>query len=772
MAPAHQRLLLALAYAACVDARFGHRGVGRPLPLLGQTQQLHRASRIAQHYDSASMLHTLRGGGNGIEDNPEYEETDDDSETERSDVSDDETEEQSDDDEDTLSSTSKKSKQYNLPKVLIATSKSSKKNSSPNKRLRKLVKRNQFNLYTLLAIIAFRQEIINLAMQILPTTTDPTTGKRRITIRWSTDILKLVVLGIFGAQFARNYFIENYTTEVVEEGDEEGNSIKNQTHSLEQQSPQPRPILPLLLILSLLFVPSIRRNVTMFAPFLLPLIVRALSGESDPDSPLGRLMLMFGKDGTDLATKMAYMPPLEQHYAFEQLNEKYWRDWGAWRKAYPTNHMITGSDDYMTSNETAERTAGHEHRGPIIAGGGMASMVTSLLSYRGKPRPRQPSQRTASKSTDTAPLSKTFPTKYNHGTAIVLDMTKLDMKASKMETIRDQISFVINLVHNEDSSLLTGKTDKGQEGSDVANNATLANSTETASSTSQSSEPIVEVIVLLESPGGGVSQYGLAASHLQRLRSTPNIKLTICIDEVAASGGYMMACMASPGQLYCAPFAMVGSIGVIGQSLNIQKTLESYGVRPYVFRGGKMKNPVGMVGDVTKDGVAAMQDSIDRIHVAFREHVASARTEAFTQALESGAIAKPAGSYFQMGSQGVGASLPSASIEQVMDQVATGDVFLGVQALKLGLVDRLITSDEYISERISQGSRVLKLINYHRHRPSLFMPPPQRSVGMTNLLKRVMHRMTTALLAWAEDDLTSRTVPNVSAGGVDDFQIS
>lgn len=174
----------------------------------------------------------------------------------------------------------------------------------------------------------------------------------------------------------------------------------------------------------------------------------------------------------------------------------------------------------------------------------------------------------------------------------------------------------------------------------------------------------------------------------------------------------MMACMSSPGQLYCAPFAMVGSIGVIGQSLNIQKTLEGYGVRPYVFRGGKMKNPVGMLGDVTKEGVVAMQLMVDRIHDAFRDHVASAREEAFAKALQTGVIPKDTGRYFQLGASDD--SNDKSNSELIMDQVATGDVFLGVQAIKFGLVDRLITSDEYISERIRQGARVLKLINYHR----------------------------------------------------------
>ncbi|KAL7552902.1 hypothetical protein ACHAWF_016154 [Thalassiosira exigua] len=272
----------------------------------------------------------------------------------------------------------------------------------------------------------------------------------------------------------------------------------------------------------------------------------------------------------------------------------------------------------------------------------------------------------------------------------------------------------------------------------ASTNCTSVCTTDTEINTEQApASPVVEVIVLLESPGGGVSQYGLASSHLQRLRSSPNVKLTICIDNIATSGGYMMACMSSPGQLYCAPFAMVGSIGVISQSFNVQKTLEGYGIRSYVFRGGKTKNPVGLVGDTTKEGVSSMQESIDKIHDSFRDHVLDARREAFAQAILS-------------------------------DKVASGDVFLGVQALKLGLVDRIITSDEYIAERIQHGCRVLKLIDCDRQMgtlSSLFQSPgPRRASlytvnrnGGDDCMKRIVDQVASALLAM-KDCLLARTV--------------
>jgi len=138
----------------------------------------------------------------------------------------------------------------------------------------------------------------------------------------------------------------------------------------------------------------------------------------------------------------------------------------------------------------------------------------------------------------------------------------------------------------------------------------------------------------------------------------------------------MVACTASPGRLFAAPFAVVGSIGVIGQSVNIHKALKGWGVEPLVFRGGRDKSPVGLIGEVTKEGVAKVQDVVDKTHAAFKKHVVNARP----------------------------------ALEPCIDELATGDIWLGYNALEAGLVDRLISSDEYVGERLADGARVLKLV--------------------------------------------------------------
>lgn len=112
-----------------------------------------------------------------------------------------------------------------------------------------------------------------------------------------------------------------------------------------------------------------------------------------------------------------------------------------------------------------------------------------------------------------------------------------------LEYLRDSVSFLLSQFH-------TIRADFGQQ---------------------------LEIIICLDSPGGSVTKYGLAANQISRLtqNESDNIQVTVCVDQIAASGGYMMACQASKGQLMAAPFAMVGSIGVYCQSLNIHDVLKS-----------------------------------------------------------------------------------------------------------------------------------------------------------------------------------------------------
>ena len=172
-----------------------------------------------------------------------------------------------------------------------------------------------------------------------------------------------------------------------------------------------------------------------------------------------------------------------------------------------------------------------------------------------------------------------------------------------------------------------------------------------------------ECVLVLKSPGGAVSGYGLAASQLMRIKKA-KIKLTVCIDEVAASGGYMMACTGD--EIIAAPFAYVGSIGVVAYVPNVSKTLEKVGVNCVQATAGKFKRTVDIVGPVTEEGVKKLNEELELIHRGFIALVKSNRP----------------------------------SIKDI-DAVTTGEAWLALDGIKLGLVDRLLTSDEYIGSKHS-----------------------------------------------------------------------
>jgi len=166
-----------------------------------------------------------------------------------------------------------------------------------------------------------------------------------------------------------------------------------------------------------------------------------------------------------------------------------------------------------------------------------------------------------------------------------------------------------------------------------------------------------EVIVRLESPGGVVHGYGLAASQLKRITSR-DIPLTITVDKVAASGGYMMACIAD--KIVSAPFAIIGSIGVIAQIPNFSKILKKNDIDFEQITAGQYKRTLTMFGENSDQDREKFQTEIDDVHTLFKDHVATNRPQ-----LD-------------------------------MDKVATGETWYGEQALERGLVDELLTSDDYL----------------------------------------------------------------------------
>lgn len=166
-----------------------------------------------------------------------------------------------------------------------------------------------------------------------------------------------------------------------------------------------------------------------------------------------------------------------------------------------------------------------------------------------------------------------------------------------------------------------------------------------------------EVLVRLDNSGGLVHEHGLAASQLARFRDR-GVALTVAVDKVAASGGYLMAAVAD--RIIAAPFAIVGSIGVLAQMPNFHRWLNEHGVEFEQFKAGEFKRTVTMFGENTEADRAKMLEQIEQTHGLFKDYVLRYRP-----ALD-------------------------------LNRIATGEYWYGTQALELGLVDAIKTSDDYL----------------------------------------------------------------------------
>lgn len=195
-----------------------------------------------------------------------------------------------------------------------------------------------------------------------------------------------------------------------------------------------------------------------------------------------------------------------------------------------------------------------------------------------------------------------------------------DIKASAVKHLREEISAIISTAHKGD-----------------------------------------EVVLRLESGGGMVHGYGLAAAQLVRLKEA-GLTLTVCVDKIAASGGYMMACVAD--KILAAPFAVVGSIGVVSQMPNFNKWLKKHDIDYEMFTAGEYKRTVTMFGENDDEDRAKYKEELEQTHELFKHFVTTYRPQ-----LD-------------------------------LSKVANGDHWYGEDALKLNLVDELSTSDAYLLKQM------------------------------------------------------------------------
>jgi serine protease SohB len=170
-----------------------------------------------------------------------------------------------------------------------------------------------------------------------------------------------------------------------------------------------------------------------------------------------------------------------------------------------------------------------------------------------------------------------------------------------------------------------------------------------------------EILLKLESPGGMVHSYGLAASQLQRIADA-QVPLTVAVDKVAASGGYMMACVGS--NIIAAPFAVLGSIGVLAQLPNFNRLLKKHDIDIELLTAGEYKRTLTMLGENTDKGRQKFIEELEETHTLFKEFV--------------------------------GENRPALDVAKV----STGEVWYGRKAIDVGLIDALQTSDAFVQGRL------------------------------------------------------------------------
>ncbi|QGM81312.1 protease SohB [Otariodibacter oris] len=214
-----------------------------------------------------------------------------------------------------------------------------------------------------------------------------------------------------------------------------------------------------------------------------------------------------------------------------------------------------------------------------------------------------------------------------------------------------------------------------------------------------------EVLLKLESPGGVVHGYGLAASQLQRLKDR-NIPLTVAVDKVAASGGYMMACVAD--KIIAAPFSIIGSIGVVAQVPNIHRLLKKHDIDVDVMTAGEYKRTVTLVGENTEKGKQKFQQELEEAHLLFKEFVETHR--------------------------------PQLNIEKI----ATGEHWFGKQALELNLIDAISTSDDLLLDEISKKD--VFEVKYHTKKKLIKRIGEQAESSIEKVFGRLFFKNSTNML--------------------------
>lgn len=181
-------------------------------------------------------------------------------------------------------------------------------------------------------------------------------------------------------------------------------------------------------------------------------------------------------------------------------------------------------------------------------------------------------------------------------------------------------------------------------------------------------ERLSAVALLVNSPGGSPTQSALVADRIRSLATERSVPVLAFCEDVAASGGYWLACAAD--EIYAHPTSLVGSIGVISQGFGLEGLIERLGVERRLHTAGRSKARLDPFLPEKPEDVTWLRGLQDQLHEQFTGWVRQRRGDRL-------------------------AAADRASGTELFD----GEVWTGTRALDLGLVDGLGTPREVLSRR-------------------------------------------------------------------------
>jgi signal peptide peptidase SppA len=179
------------------------------------------------------------------------------------------------------------------------------------------------------------------------------------------------------------------------------------------------------------------------------------------------------------------------------------------------------------------------------------------------------------------------------------------------------------------------------------------------------------VALSINSPGGSPTQSALVADRIRLLADEKRVPVLAFCEDVAASGGYWLACAAD--EIIAHPTSLVGSIGVISQGFGLHGLLERFGVERRLYTAGANKARLDPFLPEREDDVVWLKGMQTELHEMFREWVCSRRGD-------------------------------KLAAEQ---DLFTGEVWTGRKAAELGLVDRLGTMRGEVARRYPDAELVM-----------------------------------------------------------------